>query len=184
MKCTNCDKGFLKPNNINGLFPAQICDSCNGHWILIDDYANWKADNPDFDFSKQNSSDDFQINELTKALLCPISGSIMQKFRFIPTSEYKINYSAKAGGIWLNNGEWEFLIKEGLAGLLNTLLTEHKQNIIMQDKAKDHFSEFYRDKFGKENYQKLKEIRAWLDSNEQKLDLQAYLVADDPYKAR
>ena len=183
MNCTNCKDGFLKPEKIDDLFPAHTCDSCGGNWILIEEYAIWKANNPDHVFSSHSTTQEFKSPEPKKALICPVSGSIMQKFRITSNSEHKINYSAKVGGIWLDKGEWDYLKSEGLAGSLNTVLTEHKQNEIMQDTAKEHFSEIYQDRFGKEAYQKIIEIREWLDKHEQKQDLLAYLVAEDPYSA-
>jgi len=194
MKCTHCKTGILKPSKIDGLFPAHSCSVCGGDWILIEDYANWKAKHPDYDFSeniteniaenvaKNVSEDNFQVTETNnKAMICPASGSIMQKFRLTSSSEYKINYSAKVGGIWLNKGEWDYLKRLGLAGSLNTLLTEPGQNEILQDATKQHLKQIYQDKFGSEAYQKIQEIRRWLNNHEQKQDLLAYLIADDPY---
>jgi len=186
MKCTHCKTGLLKPTKIDGLFPAHSCSICGGDWILIEDYANWKSKQPDYNFVENIAEnvieDNFQVPETNnKAMICPVSGSIMQKFRLTSSSEYKINYSAKVGGIWLNRGEWSYLKYQGLAGSLNTLLTEPRQNEILQDATKQHLKQIYQDKFGSEDYQKIKEIRHWLNNHEQKHDLLAYLIADDPY---
>lgn len=181
MNCTNCKSGFLKPSTLDGLFAAHTCDSCGGNWILIEDYATWKSNNPDPSFSIDTNTPEYQATEPQKALICPISGSIMQKFRISSSIDHKINYSAKVGGIWLDKGEWNILKKEGLAGSLNTVLTEHRQNEIMHDTAKEHFAVIYQERFGKADYQKVIEIREWLDTHEKKQDLIAYLIAEDPY---
>ena len=42
----------------------------------------------------------------------------------------------------------------------------------------------YIKKFGLEDYEKIKEIRAWLNSKDNRAELRAYLLAEDPYAAR
>jgi len=185
MKCTNCDIGLLKLDLIENLFPAFTCSSCSGNWILIDNYAIWKTNNPKFKFSNDDgiTESEFKQFDNNKALICPISGSIMQKISISAINQHKINYSAKAGGLWLYKGEWSYLKKEGLAGSLNTLLTKHQQNIIKQDNARNHFSKIYQEKFGSQSYTKIKELREWLSNHEKKIGLKAYLFAEDPYSA-
>lgn len=184
MKCTNCNTGLLKLGLIEDLFPAFTCSSCNGNWILIDNYAIWKTNNPEFKFYNDDdfTKEKFEVAN-NKALICPISGSIMQKISISAINQYKINYSAKVGGLWLYEGEWDYLKTEGLAGSLNTLLTKHQQNIIKQGNAKNHFSQIYQKKFGNQSYAKIKGLREWLSSHDKKLALQAYLIAEDPYSA-
>jgi len=51
------------------------------------------------------------------------------------------------------------------------------------DSTKDNFSEIYKDKFGQDSYDKVKELRGWLAQQSNKADLRAYLLAEDPYSA-
>lgn len=57
------------------------------------------------------------------------------------------------------------------------------QHKIRQDSARDTFAELYSAKFGEDVYSRIKELRKWLQSQEQKADLRAYLLAEDPYSA-
>ncbi|GLS24649.1 zf-TFIIB domain-containing protein [Marinibactrum halimedae] len=180
MKCTACKQGNLIPSFIEGLFRSHTCSHCQGNWILIEDYVSWKERNPEFSFSESAA---FESEDSKNALLCPISGTIMQKYRISHNSEHRLDYSPSVGGVWLDKGEWEFLKSEGLAGSLNTIFTARWQKSIREASAKETFSEVYREKFGDADYQKLKEMREWVMSHKNRADIRAYLLAEDPYSA-
>lgn len=180
MKCTSCKQGELTPSFIDGQFRAHTCSNCNGNWILIEDYVAWKERNPHFSFDENLS---YEVDETKQAMLCPVSGTIMRKFRLSTTSEHRIDYSAVVGGVWLDKGEWELLKNEGLAGSLNAVLTANWQRNIRIDSTKDNFSAIYQDKFGQASYEKVKAMREWLYAQPNKADLRAYLLAEDPYSA-
>ena len=182
MKCTSCKQGSLVPSFIEGQFRAHTCPSCNGYWILIEAYISWKERNKDYEFS---NTIEFEESDDTKsAILCPVTGIIMRKFRLSASNDHRIDYSSAVGGIWLDKGEWELLKQEGLAGSLNAVVTEHWQKKIRENSARDNFSDIYAEKFGKETYKKISEIRAWLLTQDNKADLRAYLLAEDPYSAQ
>ena len=180
MKCTSCKLGELNPSFIEGQFRAHTCSNCNGNWILIEDYVAWKERNPQFSFDEDLQC---EIDETKQAILCPVTGTIMRKLRLSTNTEHRIDYSASVGGVWLDKGEWELLKNENLAGSLNAVLTAHWQRNIRINSTKENFAEIYQDKFGEETYQKLKEFRNWLENQEHKSDLRAYLLAEDPYSA-
>ena len=180
MKCTSCKQGELIPSFIEGLFRAHTCSHCGGNWVLIEDYVAWKERNPQHQF---DNTLDVQLDESKQAVLCPVTGTIMRKLRLSPNTEHRIDYSASVGGVWLDKGEWELLKKEGLAGSLNGVLTAHWQKNIRMSSTKEHFAEIYKEKFGEQTYQKVKELREWLIQQPNKADLRAYLLAEDPYSA-
>lgn len=149
--------------------------------MLIEDYVSWKERNPDYTFSEDITVYESEISDSKNALLCPVSGTIMRKFRISAENEHKLDYSSVVGGLWLDKGEWELLKSEGLAGCLNAVVTQHWQKNIRNNNSRQNFSDIYEAKFGTENYLKIKEIRNWLVPQEQKSDLRAYLLAEDPY---
>jgi len=73
--------------------------------------------------------------------------------------------------------------KRRVSGLFKWGRYSNWQRNIRQDSAAQNFSAIYKAKFGDETYSKLKEMRTWLNSHEQKSDLRAYLLAEDPYSA-
>jgi hypothetical protein len=109
--------------------------------------------------------------------------TIMRKFKTSATNTHRLDYSSAVGGLWLDKVEWELLVSGGLAGSLNALITDAWQRRIRQSNAKDSFVDIYHDKFGDDVYIKIKEMREWLNAHPQKIDLRAYLVAEDPHSA-
>ncbi|NOU50062.1 zf-TFIIB domain-containing protein [Pseudoalteromonas sp. JBTF-M23] len=184
MNCTSCKNGALVPSFIDGLFRAHTCDYCGGNWLLIEDYVAWKERNPQYQFKCDVSFEESEVTDTRVALLCPASGTFMRKFKITAEHVHKLDYSSATGGLWLDKGEWELLKQEGIAGCLNAVITPNWQRWIRQDNTKQSLSDNYRAKFGDEVYDKVQEIRTWLLSQEQKADLRAYLLAEDPYSAQ
>jgi len=183
MNCTACSKGKLNPSFIDGLFRAHTCSECGGDWILIEDYAAWRERHPDYEFAKDIQFEEEKVLDKKQAILCPVTNTIMRKFKISAHNTHRLDYSSATGGLWLDKGEWELLSQEGLAGSLNALVTDSWQRKIRQDSAKENLSDIYSDKFGDDVYSKLKEMREWLKTQPQKADLRAYLMAEDPYSA-
>lgn len=184
MLCTSCQTGILTPSSIEGLFKAHTCSDCGGDWVLIEDYAVWRERHPDYEFAEDIYFEEINITDTKEAMLCPVTRTIMRKFKISATNTHRLDYSAAVGGLWLDKGEWDLLVSGGLAGSLNALVTDAWQRRIRQTSAKDSFVDIYHDKFGEDVYIKLKEIRAWLNTHPQKADLRAYLMAEDPYSAK
>ncbi|TDF37446.1 hypothetical protein EYS14_14955 [Alteromonadaceae bacterium M269] len=180
MKCTSCKTGDLERTFIDGLFEAKTCTHCGGNWILVEHYVAWKERNPNHEFDVDQ---DFTISETSTAMLCPVSGIIMRKLKIGDDSSHRVDYSAAVGGVWLDSGEWELLKKKGLAGSLNNILTAVWQRNIQLNTTHKNLSEVYKNKFGDENYQKVKAFREWLIEQPNKTDLKAYINAEDPYSA-
>lgn len=182
MKCTACQQGNLVPSFLDALFRSHTCNNCGGNWILIEDYISWKERHPEHVFD-DTGVESVEAEDTVGALICPVTGGIMSKFRITKDNAHRIDYSARVGGVWLNKGEWEMLVAEGLAGNLNSILTDSWQKRIRQEKTSDTFEQLYRSKFGDADYQKACDVREWLHSHSQKSDLRAFLMAENPYSA-
>ncbi len=181
MKCTACNQGRLVPSFLEAQFRCHSCDHCGGHWILIEDYVAWRERHPDYPFSDTlvESAD----QDTSRALVCPVTGTLMSKFRIQSNSPRKLDYSTRVGGIWLDKGDWDLLKAEGLAGCLNVLLTEPWQQKIRADQTRATFTNLYKQRFGEADYAKARDIRDWLLDHPLKAELRSYLLAKDPYSA-
>ena len=60
--------------------------------------------------------------------------------------------------------------------------TDVWQQKLRNEEMRRRFKKMYLDKFGAEDYQKIKEIRAWLEEHPLCGNLLAYLTDKDPYK--
>lgn len=183
MKCTACGKGRLKPSFLDALFRCHTCDHCGGNWILIEDYVAWQERNVDYPFQPVEV-ESLEIENTGRALVCPVTGTLMSKFRILSNNPHRLDYSPRVGGVWLDKGEWELLKNEGLAGSLNVLLTEPWQQKVRADQTRATFDQLYRSRFGDADYEKAQAIRAWLQDHPLKAELRSYLLTQDPYSAK
>ena len=181
MKCTSCKQGSLQPAYLDQLFPCHTCDHCGGNWVMLADYLAWKETHPDFTFNAE--AGESVAEDHKQAMLCPVSGGLMVKYRISAHSDHRLDLSPAVHGIWLDKGEWALLKQAGLAGNLNRIFTDPWQRRIREESARETFVHLYEREFGVEDYAKVKAFREWLWQHPHKLKLLAYLNDEDPYSA-
>lgn len=175
MKCNACKTGRLVPSFLEAQFRCHTCDECGGNWILIEDYVSWKERNPTIEF-KAGCIEEIVADDTREALLCPVTGGLMRKFRISKDIPHRMDYSARVGGVWLDKGEWELLVAEGLAGSLNAVLTEQWQQKLKLDSSRAALTQMYRNKFGDDDYERAKEVREWINNNSNSEELRRFIL--------
>ncbi|WP_168189574.1 TFIIB-type zinc ribbon-containing protein [Limnobaculum zhutongyuii] len=181
MQCPKCKTDTLQPSTLDNVIPCQTCKSCSGDWLMLEDYLNHKKQLPVSD--KYSDHVVVESEESRLALLCPVTGTLMLKFRISKDTDHRLDLSPKVNGIWMDKGEWELLKAHGLADKLNSIFTDVWQRQIRESAAREQFDALYLTQFGEEDYQKIKSIRVWLHQHSQKDRLKAFLLADDPWSA-
>lgn len=182
MHCPKCKTVEMTDSNLEPELANQYCPSCEGNWLFLEDYLNWKITH-DKEVLPQND-ESLNIEEIidTKtALLCPISGGLMSKFRISNQSEHRLDISAKCGGIWLDKGEWELLKEFKLTLELNRIFTDSWQNQLRSATTKDVLTKLYNERFGEQDYQKLIEIKHWIDQHPKQKLIRSFLMNNDPW---
>lgn len=181
MKCTSCKQGNLIPAYLDYLFPCHTCSHCAGNLVMLSDYLHWLEDNENPDFV-QASDAVVKAEETASAMLCPKTKVLMLKYKISQHNDHRLDLSPAINAVWLDKGEWELLKQEGLAGKLNEIFTDSWQRSIRAAKTSETLALLYEKKFGA-NYEKIKEFKTLLAEMENKSEVIAYLISDDPYKA-
>lgn len=181
MKCPSCVNGILVDSYLEKSFSCKTCESCEGHWILLEDFLQWREQDGQENIEAVDIA--FELSETTRAMVCPVSGKLMLKFKISNETSHKLDLSPSVNGIWLDKGEWEYLKQAGLAGRINSIFTEPWQRQIRKEKAYQVFDDMYREQFGEDDYSKLKELREWLNNHPRKKLLYAFLNANNPWSA-
>lgn len=180
MNCPSCKKGKLKPSFIDDLFRCNTCNDCGGNWFYLTDYLHWLGKGKSV-LTSATSLVERDDHDTKNAMLCPITGQIMLKYRISNKSSHRLDLSPSISAIWLDKGEWELIKEEGLSRQLNQIFTEPWQRKVKSDQAKETLEVMYLEEFGESDYTKLKEIRIWLENNDNKQAMLAYLLAGNPY---
>ncbi len=181
MQCPKCKVGVLQHAYLDNIFPCRTCDRCGGNWLMLDDYLQYKSQLENLASSDESLS--FEAEETKHALICPVTGTLMLKYRISKESTHRLDLSPRINAIWLDKGEWELLKKEGISDKLNSIFTDVWQRRIRESLAHNQFDTLYSTEFGQEDYEKVKSIRAWLLQHPHKDKLTAFLLADNPWSA-
>jgi Zn-finger nucleic acid-binding protein len=138
MKCTSCKQGTLSHGYLDDLFPSHNCDHCGGNWVMLSDYLHWLEYAKETDLAQPDNvqvNEETQTQETKRAMLCPVTGAIMLKYRISKDNSHRIDLSPSVSGIWMDKGEWALIKSEGLAGCLNKIFTIGWQKDIKEQNA-------------------------------------------------
>jgi len=179
MKCTSCRKGTLNPSYLEPQLPCYTCSNCGGNLLMLSDFLGWKEDNKETLLTTDGTT--IEVQETSKAMLCPKTGGLMTKYKISKDSEHRLDLSPSINAVWIDQGEWELLKEKGLAGSINSIFTDHWQEDIRSGESSDIMSAIYKRKFGT-HYGEIKAFRELINDKEYRSQAIAYLMAENPYK--
>jgi Zn-finger nucleic acid-binding protein len=182
MKCPVCKTNSLGSITLVDNLPAAHCSQCNGNWIAANVYMAWlRAKGSDLPEKTGNAPFDptWHAREFK---ICPDCGHMLRRFKIFPDVDYFLDRCGNCNGIWFDANEWDALVERNLHDNLNDFFTRPWQDRLHAKETKTQMEGIYLLKFGTQDYEKIKEVRTWLDNHDQRSMLLAYLLADDPYK--
>ena len=147
---------------------------------MLGDYLRWQDNNPEVDLNT-NPPVEVEIDETSKAMLCPKTGGLMTKYRISKDTDHRLDLSPTINAIWLDKGEWGLLKANGLAGRLNNIFTSHWQKNIRHQESEEVLKAMYQEKFG-DDYQALLKFKDTLDNMQYRSEAIAFLLAEDPFQ--
>ena len=176
MKCSSCKVGTLEPAYFEGLFACHSCSHCGGDLILLGDYIKWQSNNVNDEIAPE-ASVDMVAQETSRAMVCPLSGTLMTKYRIADDTEHRLDLSPAINAVWLDKGEWNLLKEKGLANKLATIFTNHWQRSIIAEERSALISDINQEKFG-DKYKQINEFKALISELPNRSEVIAYLLAD------
>ena len=176
MKCSSCKKGTLERAHFEGLFACHSCTHCGGDLILLGDYIEWQAANPGSELSADASVDVVAL-ETSRAMVCPLSGTLMTKYRIAADTEHRLDLSPAINAVWLDKGEWNLLKEKGLANKLATIFTNHWQRSVIAEEREALISGINEERFG-DNFEAIKSFKGLISGMPNRSEVIAYLLAD------
>jgi len=183
-KCPFCKNIVLQPTQLENSLPVLECNSCSGTWIRANDYSIWlKSQKPgNFDESKnKEASSRFPVTEANKAAVCPDCGHFLRKYKIGSSIDFHLDRCNSCNGVWLERNEWQILKMVDLHDEINQMFTKPWQQHIRDEVAAKKLDVMYLEKFGEDDYKKIKEIRIWLQDNPNYNALIAFLLEKEPF---
>jgi len=156
---------------------AYACPKSGGVWIPLEHYQAWKDLHRDREEPlpvgyKPVIDDD----SARRALICPESGRLLIRYRVGGGWSFHVDLSPVTGGVWLDRGEWEALKSKGLHSELNFIFTASYQRQVRNAEYEEALNQTFADRIGIEDFQKVVEIKRWLNAHPKRRDICCYLM--------
>jgi Zn-finger nucleic acid-binding protein len=182
MKCPVCKTNTLVSDTLVDDLLAAQCSNCHGYWIAANVYRTWlRAKTGDMPQKASNLpfNPTWEVHEVK---ICPDCKHMLRRFKIFPDIDFYLDRCGSCNGIWFDANEWDALKERNLHDNLQDFFTRPWRDHLLAEETRARMESVYLLKIGDQDYEKIKEIRAWLDGNKQKNMLIAFLLSDDPYK--
>jgi Zn-finger nucleic acid-binding protein len=184
--CPICKNRTLRSTTYDETLPVHECPSCGGAWLRANEYGLWLRNQTPgaYDFSEiKGFGSSQQIIDSKQAAFCPDCGHFMMRYQIGSTVDFHLDRCNHCNGAWFDRNEWQALKAADLHDEIHRIFTRPWQQQIRAEEMAGKLDALYREKFGETDYEKIKQIRAWLDANPNRNTLLAYLTDRDPYTA-
>ena len=104
----------------------------------------------------------------------------MLRYRVGRGLSFYLDHCGSCNGVWFDRNEWEALKQRNLHDEVHLVFSNAWQNQLRQEEARDILDTIYSEKF-QEDYEKIKEIKAWLDDHPERSQILSYSSNPDPY---
>jgi len=181
-----CKCATLQPTTYEEYLPVNECQSCGGAWLRANEYTIWlRTQTPGtYDLTGIDGLQiSQQITDSSQAAFCPDCGHFLRSYNVGSKVDFHLDRCNNCNGVWLDKNEWGGLKAADLHDEVNRIFTKPWQKQIQEEETADKLDGMYLERFGEDDYRKIKEIRAWLKTNPNRNTLLAYLIDEDPYKA-
>jgi Zn-finger nucleic acid-binding protein len=181
MNCPVCKTSQLFSAELDLNLTSLKCPDCGGDWIHGAEYWKWLEKHGPSPPERTVQDEVLSLIEPDKYLDCPECRFRMHKYVVGHGLSFTLDHCDGCKGIWLDRNEWEALKKRNLHDDINSMLTSFWQTQAQKEPRKKHLEQVYIRRFGADNYEEIKRIRAWLETCQNKQGLLAYLTDNDPY---
>lgn len=176
-RCVCSAASVLRPRALAPGLSADTCDDCHGHWLAMDDYRRWVANQPE-----PVAADDADLPVLRpvpaaedKARSCPSCQRLMERLRVGRSPDFRLDRCGACQRVWLDDGEWAALVAAGLATRLGEILSDGWQRQLRDADAQARREAELRARHGDACIDELARVRVWLATQPQRETLLALL---------
>ncbi len=180
MICPVCKEERLEVKVLAEQLKVFGCMVCGGNWVRHEDYLKFGSVNTIS--NEKTTGKNLPVADSKQANICPDCGRILIKYRVDNKLDFYVDHCGNCNGVWLDRNEWENLCMNNLHYQINSFFTKPWQKKLRDEAAKNSLKDKYIRKFGRWDYERLKEMREWIYKNEKKNEMLSYLIDEDPYK--
>lgn len=177
MLCPSCKGSSLQPVKLEKDLAALGCKRCRGVLLPILSYREWIERHPIESRMASRRKSKLVVEDSTHAMLCPKCSGLMTKYRISADTENKIDLCIRCNESWLDSGEWQLLKQLDIQKSLPSIFTDSWQRDIRKKQSENLYERKYTEMFGSD-YQKVKQIKSWINKHPKKNEIMYYLNMD------
>jgi Zn-finger nucleic acid-binding protein len=176
MQCPVCKNYSLAADEPEKGLITQHCSHCGGRWIASYQYWKWKeASGKSLPEKPAEAGEALPVEDSTQAKLCPECGHFLRRYPVGHGIAFGLDRCGNCGGTWFDHNEWENLKRRNLHDDVHKIFSEIWQSQVRDTEHQQAMTAFYREKFGEADYQKMLEIKEWIDNHPHQAELKAFL---------
>jgi Zn-finger nucleic acid-binding protein len=176
MNCPVCKTARLSFVDMDSDLKALACPQCQGRWVQSYQYWKWHDKHgsslPEIPLPADRT---LPVTDSHTAKLCPECGHFLTRFPVGHGLEFGLDRCGNCGGMWFDRNEWEILKNRNLHDNVHLIFSAIWQDQIKTELQIKSRENFYKTKFGPSDYQKIKEIKSWIDQHPLASELYAFL---------
>jgi Zn-finger nucleic acid-binding protein len=180
MKCPSCSGSPLASIRLDSQLKASTCSACEGKWLSANDYWAWLETHGQTLPEKEPEGLPIEVADSQQAKLCPDCKCIMLRYKVGHGLNFRLDQCGSCHGIWLDAQEWEALAQRNLHDEIHLIFSAPWQSQVRKEEAQQVLNTLYQDRF-QADYDKIKQIKAWLSTHPEKARIMDYLTNPDPY---
>jgi Zn-finger nucleic acid-binding protein len=178
MKCPICKTAFLVDDELRSGPPSHRCPECRGQWVEADHYWKWLESRDATQVGAVAADVRVPVADSAKAKLCPKCGRLLTRAKVGRGADFSLDRCSHCGGIWFDADEWDALLALGLHDDVHFVFSDAWQaDIARIDRQKQH-DRLLREKLGDADFEKIQQIKAWLEGHAHRVELYAILLDD------
>lgn len=182
MNCPVCIGPILDYRFLEFKIPGYRCHKCDGTWLMANEYVQWLYSQNPPSGTGPMAVEAIPTWDIPAVKACPNCGRLLMRYKVLPNGALILDRCNQCNGIWFDPKEWAFVIEQGLHFQINLFFTQPWQVKVRAEEARGMLTRLYQEKFGDEDYDKVREVWNWLNAHPRRAMLLAYLQAEDPYK--
>ena len=165
MRCPVHADTALETRTVDPGVTVRVCPRCGGYWMTAAEYWKWREGLseplPNLD-AEDGGLDD--TNDSPGAKLCPYDGGFLIRHKVGHGLDFHVDRCGRCGGMWLDRGEWEALMRRQMHDDLHLIFTSSWQAELRRQRRQKADEKRLVERLGQSDYERAKEVREWLES--------------------
>jgi Zn-finger nucleic acid-binding protein len=184
MRCPACTTvAELVVRTTEPQLTTHHCGRCAGLWLRNADYLAWMAH---VDHAPgpvptgvRNPVGADVAGEVREVGLraCPDCQYVLARYRLGYGITFAVDHCRQCAGSWFDAGEWDSLRAAGLHDDLLHVFTDEWQQSVRDQQRRERLDAEFRERVGLEDYDRLIEVKRWLDQHPRRPEMLAFLQA-------